>query len=86
MYDDILENKLKNKKKESTLKDIFNSQGLMESSFSVSNHSPQKDKNKITSKNLEIGISETLISLKDQKKFRRNSCHNFSGKTGFYVD
>lgn len=85
LYNTEFEEKLKNKKKESNLKEIFNSKGFFESSFVPNAISPKKLKDKIPNKGLEIVISEVLEETKENKKFRRNSCHTFSGKTGFYV-
>jgi len=84
LYNINLEEKLKNKKKESNLKEIFSSRGFYESSFGSNFGSPRKLPNKISNKGLENGISEVIEECKESKKFRRNSCHIFSGKTGFY--
>lgn len=85
LYNYEIEQRLKNKKKESDVKEIFNSKGFYESSFSSNIISPQKHRLKIPNKGLEVGISEVIEECKETKKFRRNSCHTFSGKTGFYV-
>ncbi len=46
---------------------------------------PHKLEDKITSKALNSSMTEITESSKDAKKYRRNSCHKFSGKTGFYI-
>ena len=85
LYNSEVEEKLKNKKKESNLIEIFSSKGLSENSFAFNLASPRKLRNKIPNKGLEVGICEVIEECKETKKFRRNSCHTFSGKTGFYV-
>lgn len=81
----LLDERLKNIKKQSNIKEIFSSKGFIESSFSLNPHSPQKLKNKITNKPEELVMKEVVDACKEEKKYRRNSCHTFKGKTGFYV-
>lgn len=49
--------------------------------------SPTKLKSKITSKEYGLTIFETNLNAQQEtKKFRKNSCHNFHNKSGFYMD
>jgi len=51
------------------------------------NESPMKLKSKITSKEYKMAIFEmNLNSKQETKKFRRNSCHKFLNKSGFYME
>lgn len=67
------------------MKQIFNSDGFYDSSFTKTFIIPQKLQDKITSKGTDVGMCEISESYKDNKQYRRNSCHHFTGKTGFYL-
>ena len=90
MQDDILscglDEKLKNKNRESKIKLIFSSKGLVEGSMNYNrNESPEKLITKITNKEFNLTMYETNLTLQDNKKFRKNSCHTFHNKSGFYM-
>jgi len=57
------------------------------SSMNERYESPTKLKSKITSKEYGLTIFETNLNAQQEtKKFRKNSCHNFHNKSGFYMD
>jgi hypothetical protein len=86
LYNTELDERLKNKFRENKLKEIFSSKGFVLSSMNERYESPTKLKSKITSKEYDLTIFETNLSSKqDFKKYRKNSCHNFHNKSGFYM-
>ncbi len=84
LYDNLLQEKLERKKRENIYKNIFSSHVFYENnSFVDSSLTPKNSK--ITNKGEDIAINEVLKSNRESKKFRRNTCHQFSGITGFYL-
>lgn len=53
--------------------------------YDNSQNSPMKNRQKITSKGYGHTIEEIKIGKQEQKKYRKNSAHNFVNKAGFYM-
>jgi len=84
LNDSTLESQLRNKKRGSSMKEIFGSGNVKQSSFGYKTEFGIRDEEKIPNKGLEQGIKETKDSYKEKKKTRKNSCHYFGKSGGFY--
>ena len=80
----ILDNQLRNKKRGSSMKEIFGSGNVTESSFGYNTEFGVRAEEKIPNKESKQAIKETKNSYLDAKKTRRNSCHYFGKNVGFY--
>ncbi len=87
-YSSELHERIKNKQRENTIREIFSSNGVVSSAMNYNrNESPSKLNSKITSKGFNLTILETNLHAKQEKKiFRKNSCHNFHNRAGFYME
>lgn len=86
LYNTELDERLKNNQRQQKIKEIFSSQGLILSCMNDQrNESPIKLKSKITSKEYGLTMFETNLSKQEEKRFRKNSCHHFHNKAGFYM-
>lgn len=87
LYSTELDEKLKNKQRENKIKEIFSSHGVVFITMNDTTvNSPMKLRSKITSKEYNITKLETKLTKQDTRKFRKNSCHNFHNKSGFYME
>ena len=80
-----LDSSLRNKKRGSTMKEIFGSVNVSQSSFAYKTEFGIRSEDKIPNKGLEQGIKDTKDSYKEGKKTRKNSCHYFGKSGGFFI-